>query len=157
MAERVVDQLEMVDIDQHQPETAAGSAHFGDGAVELAAVRQAGQRVEISEMVIAGADLVMLDRDGAEMDAGRDDLAFEQLRPAGPVEIEGEGADDAAVAGLDRRRPAGAQAQRQGQAGIGRPERIGGDVGDFDGLAAENGGSAGADAGPAGSPLMQFT
>ncbi len=150
MAERIVDPLEMVDVDQHQPVAAAGGAHLGNGAVELAAVRQSGQRVEIGKTVIAGADLVMLDRDGAEMDAGRDDLAFEFAGAARAREIEGEGADDAAVAGLDRGRPAGAQAERQGKAGIGRPKRIGGDVGDFDGLTAKHRGSAGADIGAGG-------
>src|SRR5690606_21930511 len=114
--------------DQHQPEATVGGAHLRDGAVELAAIRQPGQRVEIGEAVIAGANLVMLDGDGTEMDAGRDDLALELPRTARLGEIEGEGTDDATVPGLDRRRPAGAQAKRKSKPGIGLPERVDGDV-----------------------------
>ena len=59
--------------------------------------------------------------------------------------VEGEGCQNPAVAGADRARPAGAQAQGFGQGPIIVPQRIGADVDDFDGLVAIGGGAAGAD------------
>ena len=61
--------------------------------------------------------------------------------PGLPV-IHGKGAQDLSAAGKDRRRPAGAQAVRQRQVGIGRPQGIAGDVRGEDGLAPVGGRAA---------------
>ena len=60
--------------------------------------------------------------------------------------VHGEGAEDSAVGGQDRRRPAGAEIVGEGEVAEGGPERIGRDVRDHDGFFPESGRSAGPDA-----------
>jgi hypothetical protein len=98
--------------------------------------------------MIAGIHLLMLDRDGAQMHAGLDDPALEGRRAARLAIIEGEAADDAAVARRDRARPARAQAQRQHELAIAFPVRVAGDVGHLDRTLAIDRRAARADARP---------
>ncbi len=147
MAHRVVDDFEVIDVDQHQAEIErrrGGQAR--NRLVEARPVRERRQRVVIGQPMIAGANLLVLDRDRAEMDAGLDDLALEFIGAARPVIVEGKAADDAPVAGLDGAGPAGPQAERQHEILEAPPERVVRDVGDADGLAAVDRGAAGADA-----------
>ena len=47
--------------------------------------------------------LLALDGDGREVDAGLDDLLFEQARPAFFAVVEGKGAEHPATIAMDRR------------------------------------------------------
>ena len=65
VADGVVDDLEMIDIDQQQPERLVHADMASQQFVEVAAIGEPGQRVEIGEPVIALAHLLMIDGDGA--------------------------------------------------------------------------------------------
>jgi hypothetical protein len=125
VAERVVDALEVVEVhaEDRQPllRVAACRERLGCTLAERGAVRQPGQRVAVGEVVDAGLLVLVLDRDGAQMYAGRYDLAVELARAAGRPVIEREAADDAAVARLDRARPASRETERQRERPVGRP------------------------------------
>src|SRR6185503_12956666 len=99
--------------EKYQGELFAGGA-VCDGLVDqlaqLRAVRQPGQRVMVGEPGDLGAGFLALDRQRTEVNAGLDDPLMPAAWRPGLPEIEGEGPDHAAVLGLDRRRPAGPQA-----------------------------------------------
>lgn len=76
MAERIVDVLEMVEVEEGERDVAAGRTggdRRGDQMPQLRAVGQAGEDVVIGEPRDLGAGLLALDREGAEVDAGIDD------------------------------------------------------------------------------------
>src|ERR1700722_20468375 len=79
------------------------------------------------------------------MDAGVDNALMPATRRATFPEIEGEGSDDAAILGLDRRGPAGAQTNLKRPGFEWLPARIGVDVCRQRGLPVKCCGSAGAD------------
>ena len=148
VAERVVDVLEMIDVEEGQRDVAAGRAGIdgrGDQVPQLRAVRQPGENVVIGEPRDLGASFLALDREGAEVDAGVDDAAVPVARRARFTEIEGEGGDDPAVLGLDRCRPAGAQAHFERTRLVGLPARIGVEIFGQHRFTVEGRGAAGSD------------
>ena len=150
VAERVVDVLEMVDVEEGERNVAAGRTggdRGGDQVPQLRAVGQAGEDVVIGEPRDLGARFLALDRESAEIDAGVDDAPVPVARRPRLTEVEREGGDDAAVLGLDRRRPAGAQADLERHGLVGLPARIGVEIFRQHRLAVEGGGAAGADIG----------
>ena len=72
-----------------------------------------------------GPGFLSLDRQRTEVNAGVDDPLMPAARRPGLPEIEGEGPDHAAVLGLDRRRPAGFQADLERPRLVWLPARIG--------------------------------
>ena len=149
VAERVVDALEIVEVDVQEVQGLARAQLAQQEAralAELGAVGQAGEGVVIGELMDARLRFLMLHRDRAKVDALFDQHALQVRRAALRAVVEREGADHAAVACADRARPAGFQPRRQHVAVTG-PQRIGRDVGDFDGLASPGGGAAGPRAG----------
>lgn len=156
VAERVVDVLEMIDVEEGQRDMAAGRTgvdRSGDQMPQLRAIGQAGEDVVIGEPRDLRARLLALDREGAEVDAGLDDAPVPVARRPGLAEIESEGGDDPAVLGLDRGRPAGPQPNRQRHCLVRLPARIGIEIGGQHRLAVEGGGAAGADTGPDGDTI----
>ena len=131
MAQRVIDVLEVVDVEKRQRNVAAsraGCGRFADQIAQPRPVGQAGQHVEIGKARDLRPRLHALDRERAEMQAGIDDAVMPMARRTGGTEIEREGADHTAVLGLDRRRPAGAQPDFQQPLLERLPARIGVDV-----------------------------
>ena len=113
MSERIVDVLEMIEIEEHQRDAFPRGTAFDrlvDQLTQLRAVRQAGQHIVVGELGDLGPRLLALDRQRAEMDAGVDNALMPAARRAALPEIEGKGSDHAAILGLDRRGPACAQA-----------------------------------------------
>ncbi len=88
MSERIVDILEMIEIDEHQSELFSRGAvgdRLVDQLTQMRAVRQAGQHVVVGEAGDLGPRLLALDRQRAEMDAGVDDALMPAARcPALP-------------------------------------------------------------------------
>ena len=144
MSDAVIGQLEMIDIEQDQPESFAGDDTLRQGGIEMRAVGQAGQHIEKGKAVIFGAHAFMRDGEGAQMQAGGNDVAFEIGRGALGVIVEGEGGDHIPVLVQDRAGPTGFQPQRQRQDLEVGPKRVGFDVGDDNGLAAPGRRSTGA-------------
>ena len=97
-------------------------------STQLRAVRQPGQHVVIGEAGDLGAGFLSLDRQRTEVDAGVDDPLMPAARRARFPEVEREGPDHAAVLGLDRRRPAGLQADLERPRLVRLPARIGIDI-----------------------------
>ncbi|MEY9794977.1 hypothetical protein ABH984_002992 [Bradyrhizobium ottawaense] len=158
MTERVIDVLEMIDVEESECDVAAGRAGIdrrGDQVPQLRAVRQAGEDVVIGEPRDLGACFLALDREGAEIDAGLDDTPVPIARRAGFSIVEGEGRNDPAVLGLDRGRPAGAQPDRKRHGLVGLPARIGLQIGRQHRFAIEGGGAAGADVGADGHAVQR--
>ncbi len=150
MADGVVDLAQVGNVEQKQAEGLAGRHRIAEDLVEPGPVGQARQFVDIGAAVIGDADVLVLDGERAEVEAGLDDLPLEGGGTARLPEIEREGGAHFAGPVDDGIGPAGPEAERQGQGLVVVPERIGGDVGDFDGGAAIGGGAAGADDGPDG-------
>ena len=75
-----------------------------------------------------GPRFLSLDRQRTEVNAGVDDPLMPAARRAAFPEIEGEGSDHAAILGLDRRRPAGLQADLERPRLVRLPARIGVDI-----------------------------
>ena len=92
------------------------------------------QGVEIGKVMVAGTHMIVLDGQGAQMQAGAYQLPLELGRPAIGRIVEGKGGNDLALGIMDRTGPAGAEAKRQSQGLVVRPEGIGGNIGDNDGL-----------------------
>jgi hypothetical protein len=130
-SEGVVDVLEVVEVEEHQRELLLRRAVF-DGLVDqltqLRTVRQPGQHVVVGEPGDLGPRLLSLDRQRAEVNAGLDDPLMPVARRAAFPEIEGKGSDHAAILGLDRRRPAGLQADFERPRLVRLPARIGVDI-----------------------------
>src|SRR5215211_4859642 len=112
VSERIVDVLEVIEIEKQQRELFAPAIvdRLVDQLAQLRTVRQPGQHVMIGKPGDLGAGLLALDRQRAEVNAGLDDPLMPAARRPGLPEIEGKGPDHTAVLGLDRRRPAGLQA-----------------------------------------------
>ena len=121
MAHRVVDGLQIVDVGEQQPESLPRAVEpCLEEFIEPAPVRQSRQMVVVGEPIVALLDLVLLDGDGAEMDAGRDDQPFQVARsPFCPI-VEGKCRKHLPVPRLDRARPARHQPERQDR----RPRRV---------------------------------
>ncbi len=88
---------------------------------------------------------------GVREDAGEGEVGV--LRDARDPVVHGEGAQQAPVAGQDRRGPAGGHARPVGQVPEVVPERVGGDVGDDDRFPPVGGRAARADALTGGDPV----
>ena len=131
VSERIVDILEVIEIEKDQRELLALGAILDglfDQLTKLRAVRQAGQHVVIGEPGDLRPRLLAFDRQRAEVNAGVDDPLMPVARRAAFPEIEGESPDHAAILGLDRRGPAGSQpgGHRHGLERL--PARIGVDI-----------------------------
>lgn len=118
VAQRIVDLLEAVHVDeQHgQRPVLAGADGLVAVGEQQRPVRQAGQLVVEGQPADPVARLFPLHRQGAQVDAGFDQTAVQFDRAGMVVVVEGERADHLAVAGLDRRGPAGMQVRRQERA-----------------------------------------
>ncbi len=93
MAERVIDHLQIVEIDQHQGPVAVPPRDLGNDLVEPAAVRRP---VSPSVSAMRRRSAMRWSRfhgNGAEMHAGIDDLPFGVRWPTDVAIVEGEGAD----------------------------------------------------------------
>src|SRR5262249_44509086 len=146
MAERVVDVLEMIDVEEDQrPLRRFGGVEALDHLVaQLEPIGQAGERVVVCQVRDPRLGLVALERQNAELDAGPYHLLVPDAGSTLLAEVKGEGAGDAAVTQLDRARPAGLEAERQSEGLEVCPQRIGLDVVDGHRFAAPRTGAAGA-------------
>ena len=144
MAERVVDHLQIVEIDQHQGPVAVPPRDLGYNLVEPAAVRQAGQAVGIGHPPALRHALISFHGNGTEMHAGIDDLPFAIRWPTEVAIVECEGAEHFSRAD-DRRRPAGLKPQRQGKLLVRLPVFMGIDVLDQNRFPVKGSRAAGAD------------
>src|SRR5690349_20507120 len=105
MTERVVDVLEIVDVEERQREVraiAAGLDRLLNQMAQPRTIGQAGQHVMIGEPRDLGPRFLALDRERAEVDAGIDDALMPARGRAAFPEIEGERSDHAAILALDR-------------------------------------------------------
>ena len=127
--ERIVDVLEVIEVEKDQGELLSrrrkSRCAWLIRLTQLRAVRQSGQHVVVGEPGDLGARLLALDRQRTEMNAGVDDPLMPAARRPALPEIEREGPDHAAVLGLDRRRPAGFQADLERPRLVRLPARIG--------------------------------
>ena len=83
MSERIVDVLEIIDIEKRQRDVFSGGTgldRLGDQIAQARAVRQAGQHVVIGKPRDLGARFLALDRQRAEMDAGIDNALMPAAR-----------------------------------------------------------------------------
>src|SRR2546423_14608861 len=116
MSERIVDVLEMIEIEEHQCDVSLRRAipdRLVDQVTQLRAVRQAGQHVVVGKPGDLGPRLLSLDRQRAEINAGVDDALVPAARRAALPEIESKWSDKAAGPGPDPRGPAGVEARPQ--------------------------------------------
>ena len=147
MPQRVVDLLEAVQVQEQHRHALALGLGAGDGLLGLGqqqiAVGQPGQFVVEGQLADAGARFLALQRQRAQVDADIHQAVMKVVGQPALAEIEAESADDSAIAGLDRRGPAGLDVLRQRQA-IAVPQRIGGDIRHDDRPAQEGGSAAGA-------------
>jgi len=150
VAERVIDVLEIICIEECHRDMSvrgAGLDRIRDQGGDPRPVGQPGQRIVIGHPGDLGAVLLALDRQRAEMNAGLDNALVPAAWRAAFPEIEGKGADHPAIPGLDRRGPAGAQADLEGAGLVRRPARIGVEVDRECGLAVIGRAAARADLG----------
>lgn len=85
VAERVVDVLEMIDVEEGQRDMTAVRAGIDrrrDQVAQLRAVRQAGENVVVGEPRDLGTRFLAFNRKGAEIDAGIDDAPVPFARRA---------------------------------------------------------------------------
>ena len=146
VAEAVVDELEIVEIDEHHRRPAivarARSHRLRQAILEQDAVGQAGQSVVVGHEMDAIFGALALDRDAGDVGGDVDEARLGRGRLAHRSRIHRERAERLAMMREDRRRPAGAKAVAASKLAIVRPQRIVGDVGDDDGLAAVSGRAA---------------
>lgn len=147
----VVDQLEAVDVDEHQRSRLAGIFGMRQGLLgagtEHDAVGQAGECVIEGQLMHALADLFALQRQGAQLLAQVSELDVPGIGAPHTAVIQRKGAEHARAVGADRRAPAGTQAHRQQQITEMGKQRIVGDVFHHHRAAAPGSGAAGAGTG----------
>ena len=143
IAQHLVDALKAVEADVLHGHALTGLGHDGhglaDALLKARAVGQMRQRIGEGTLVGARARLVMLKRDGTQVETCRHDLALQRRRPARARIVEGERAYDPPVRPFDGARPAGAQSERQREVLEVGPQWIGSNVGNLDRLAAKCG------------------
>src|SRR3984957_5208325 len=85
VSERIVDVLEIIDIEKRQRDVFSGGTgldSFGDQMPQARAVRQASQQIVVGEPRDLGLGFLALDRQGPEMDAGVDNALMPASRRA---------------------------------------------------------------------------
>lgn len=148
MAERVVHDLQIVEIDQKQrPGARRRTVEGRKCGIEGGTVAEAGQGVGGRTALPVLHPLVTLDRDGAQMKAVAHDCLVNRGRTAWLAIVEGECPDRPSACVENRGRPAGAVTERQHQMAIAGPARVAGDIGDDNRLAQIGGRAARADVG----------
>ena len=161
MPERVVDRLEIVEIDDHQrPDARLVTGQAAQGRIKTGAIRQFGQRVNRGPPLALDHPVMLFERNRAKMDAGADESFFARSRYSLLLEIQAEGSKDQIVCIEDRNRPAGPVAGWQNMVLIRSPAPIIRDIGNNNGFAQIGRAAAGTDIGAdhgARDPLGKFS
>ena len=161
VAERVVDDLEVVEIDEGDGHPVVGPLRVAQGlfeaVLEQRAVGQAGESVVVRHEANALLAELAFDGDAGDVAGRLADVQFLFGRDVRRLVVQGEDAERLLRGRDDGNRPARAVCVRGDQVTEVMQKWIVDHVGDHDGFAAMNGGAAGPDVGPMWTPSMALT